>query len=862
MATADLGVRIILDDLAGSGINSLNLNMLGLGGTINWLIGLWSQLNPVQQGAAAVVAGAAVDYKLFSDALNEVIAASGDLQQSMTQVDIAVQGASERAADMQATLTNLADYSIFSSQKVADGFTMLGERSFNAAQILDDGLGKAMVDLAESIQSDTVPAADLLGSSLNAFHLKASDAQQVASELTAAFYNGIPSVSGLQQAIAQAGSTAYTSGMSFSDFLTVLDTLVKDGIPASQAATSLRYMLQALQDPTAKAADEMANLGIITVKDTAPGLQSVLAQTNALNKTPLQLTGTLSDLQALYTAAKKVGALHTDESFYQWALSIGAISNTLYDANGNFTGMSGILSILGPKLANLKTPQDFQVAMEQLFNVRGGKGAQTLLADLGQTETGFDNTSKAITDAAKSNLAFKDAQQIVSNYNAVVKELGSTWHSTAAQIGGPVIGALTPLLSWLNNTLNAVRTQHPDWLQFIGVFLMVGKVLSGVALAAGALFLVMTVLDGALLPVIAIVLGVAAGIALLSLGIAFLVTHWKQIETAIHPVIAAFQSFIGGVGKFLGPMFKEQGKEIGGFAGTIRTAVAPVIQSILIPAIHNLGNAFKIVAPSIQFAIKLTGMLLSTAIPSLGIIVGIVFGIIVGVIHGFIVFFAGVVSIFVGLVGIISGVLQIILGVFHLIFGLIHDIVTGNFKQIPKTVMDSLSMMGTGILDIIKGIAAVLLGIFTAVFGSIAAVVGGAISGIIGFFTHMGAAIMAPLDAIINKIAQFLGAIQKIPGVGSVVHAAAGFLRIPGLAEGGVVTGPTLAVVGEGREPEVVLPVSKLAAFMGNYKGAGQGGNGGTTVVNNILDGRVISQSVINHVTGEIKAMGASRMFR
>jgi len=42
---------------------------------------------------------------------------------------------------------------------------------------------------------------------------------------------------------------------------------------------------------------------------------------------------------------------------------------------------------------------------------------------------------------------------------------------------------------------------------------------------------------------------------------------------------------------------------------------------------------------------------------------------------------------------------------------------------------------------------------------------------------------------------------------------------IPGLAEGGIVTGPTLAMIGEGGESEAVIPLSKLSAMM-------QGGNG------------------------------------
>ncbi|MGN0887222.1 MAG: hypothetical protein ACI4RT_09570, partial [Candidatus Spyradenecus sp.] len=48
---------------------------------------------------------------------------------------------------------------------------------------------------------------------------------------------------------------------------------------------------------------------------------------------------------------------------------------------------------------------------------------------------------------------------------------------------------------------------------------------------------------------------------------------------------------------------------------------------------------------------------------------------------------------------------------------------------------------------------------------------------------------------------------------------------IPALAQGGIATKPTLAMIGEGRESEDVLPLSKLGTMMG-------GGTGGGVTVN------------------------------
>jgi hypothetical protein len=45
---------------------------------------------------------------------------------------------------------------------------------------------------------------------------------------------------------------------------------------------------------------------------------------------------------------------------------------------------------------------------------------------------------------------------------------------------------------------------------------------------------------------------------------------------------------------------------------------------------------------------------------------------------------------------------------------------------------------------------------------------------------------------------------------------------IPALAEGGIATGPTLALIGEGKGPEAVIPLDKLEGMMGGGFGNGQ----------------------------------------
>ena len=71
----------------------------------------------------------------------------------------------------------------------------------------------------------------------------------------------------------------------------------------------------------------------------------------------------------------------------------------------------------------------------------------------------------------------------------------------------------------------------------------------------------------------------------------------------------------------------------------------------------------------------------------------------------------------------------------------------------------------------------------------------------------------------------------------AAIGAALGLVKtamnqIPAFAEGGIVTGPTMGLVGEAG-PEVIFPLSKLRSFMGE-------GMGGKVQVQGILTGQDI----------------------
>jgi SLT domain-containing protein len=79
----------------------------------------------------------------------------------------------------------------------------------------------------------------------------------------------------------------------------------------------------------------------------------------------------------------------------------------------------------------------------------------------------------------------------------------------------------------------------------------------------------------------------------------------------------------------------------------------------------------------------------------------------------------------------------------------------------------------------------------------------------------------------------FQSLLSGVGAIGGFIGRTAG--KIAGLAEGGIVTKPTLAMVGEGGEPEAVIPLSKMGQM------------GGGTVINiqtGVGDPEAIARSI------------------
>jgi phage-related protein len=132
-----------------------------------------------------------------------------------------------------------------------------------------------------------------------------------------------------------------------------------------------------------------------------------------------------------------------------------------------------------------------------------------------------------------------------------------------------------------------------------------------------------------------------------------------------------------------------------------------------------------------------------------------------------------------------------------------------------------ISAIGSNIKAIFSGIGQFITGAFQAAYnGTIAIFSGigeffkGIFGGIINFFKAGVNSWISIFNFVIDKIN---GVSFKVPDwVPKIGGNTVGFqiAPIPMLAKGGIATGPTLAMIGEGSESEAVLPLSKLSSLI------------------------------------------------
>ena len=168
------------------------------------------------------------------------MAADFDQQMSTVQANTGATGA-ELDQLRQAAIEAGAS-TVYSASESADAINDLGKAGMSVTDILTGGLTGAL-NLAASDGMAVGDAAEYMANALSMFHLKGSQASQVADTLAAGAGKAVGNVSDFGEALNNCGAQANSFGVNIQETTGVLALFAQNGTIGAEAGTQLNSML-------------------------------------------------------------------------------------------------------------------------------------------------------------------------------------------------------------------------------------------------------------------------------------------------------------------------------------------------------------------------------------------------------------------------------------------------------------------------------------------------------------------------------------------------------------------------------------------------------------------------------------------
>lgn len=350
-----------------------------------------------------------------------------DFDKSMTKIKTLVGIASDKVDQMGKAAIQMAKETGISSRDAADALffiTSAGLRGADAMAVLEQSLKASAIGLG-----DTKTVADLATSALNAYGVENLSATQATDVLTAAIREGKLEADSLSQSMGTVLPVASQLGVKFSEVGATFAAMSRTGTDASMAATQIRGVLFALLKPTKQANDTLNEFGL-----SAAGLRKKI-QDDGLLATLKLLTQTFGDNEE---AQGKVFA--------------------------NTRALSGVLDLMGKNLGST----------EKIYSRMNNT--------LGITAEAFTELEKSASYRLEKSL-----KNLQNSFTDIGVTLLNTFTPIIEKLSG-VITSLSPKTIQLGLAFGAVAAAMPIILTVGGSLLTVfGAMLSPIGLIAAGL---------------------------------------------------------------------------------------------------------------------------------------------------------------------------------------------------------------------------------------------------------------------------------------------------------------------------------------------------------------------------------------
>jgi TP901 family phage tail tape measure protein len=186
---------------------------------------------------------------------------AADFDKQMSAVSAATHAGAKEMDALRGAALQAGKDTQYSATEAAKGITELSKAGVSTADILGGGL-KGSLALAAAGQIDVGEAAETAASAMTQFKLSGDKIPHVADLLAAGAGKAQGSVHDLGAALNQSGLIAASTGLSIEDTTGTLAAFASAGLIGSDAGTSFKTMLQALQAPSGKTKELMNELGI------------------------------------------------------------------------------------------------------------------------------------------------------------------------------------------------------------------------------------------------------------------------------------------------------------------------------------------------------------------------------------------------------------------------------------------------------------------------------------------------------------------------------------------------------------------------------------------------------------------------
>lgn len=362
---------------------------------------------------------------------------AADFEASMSKVK-AVSGATgDEFKQLEQLAKDLGKSTVFTASDVAgleESFARLG---FTTGEIIN--ATEATLQLAQASGTDLANAADVAGSTLRAFGLDAAETGRVADVMASSFSQTALDVDGFQEAMKSVAPVAASAGLSVEQTTALLGSLANSGIRGSKAGTALRRIISELGTTSGDVAGEIESLAaeglnLADAKDeVGRNAQSALLILANSIKTTDELTTSLENAEGASAAMAATMDDNAKGGIKRMQSAVEGAQIALGDALAPVvTEVAAKIGQLANSFSNLSEGTQKSIAGVGVFAASLGP----ISSGLGGMVGGVKNATKAVkflSKAVKANPVGLLATALLVFGSAAIAFISNTDNMTEAQ---------------------------------------------------------------------------------------------------------------------------------------------------------------------------------------------------------------------------------------------------------------------------------------------------------------------------------------------------------------------------------------------------------------------------------------------